>query len=266
MRPCQAPLGHSHSLDLRHILNSLDEDRLQKTQQILDLERSLAHLVVRTPYALLLVIPGVNIVTIADLAGELGPMELYLNSNAITGRTGLMPSRYQSDQVDHPNGPLRRRGHRRLRAALMQTADNLVQCNHYFRARAELWTRAGKDPRWVRVKIAKNFSRLAFAIVGGRQLFEHPCLQQRHYILGKLLEFHSEHRTDPAQMREDLEAVIDQLPAKSRAEEAKPLQEFLDELAKRRRGPQPLANIIPLVLARLGLAVVESTSNESAGP
>src|SRR5207244_9434151 len=153
--------------------------------------------VVHTPYLLLLAIPGINVVTLADLAGELGPLSLYLNANAITGRAALMPSRYQSDQVDCANGPLRRRGNRRLRAVLMQTADNLVQCNHYFQARAAQWRGAGKDPRWIRVKVAKIFSRLTFALVGGPQLFPHPCCQPRHAILGKLLAFHGEHGTDP---------------------------------------------------------------------
>jgi transposase len=262
----QAPPGHSHSADLHRILTTLDDDRLAKTQQILDLERSLAHLVVHTPYALLLVIPGINIVTSADLAGELGPIHFYRDAAAITGRAGLMPSRYQSDQVDLANGPLRRRGNRRLRAVLMQTADNLVQCNNYFRARADLWQGAGKDARWLRVKVAKIFSRLAYAIVAGKQLFPHPCCQQRHYILGKLLEFHAEHRTPPDALRQDLEAVIEQLPSSARAAEAKPLQERLDELSRRRRGPQPLAQIIPLILARLGMVVVQSEQREGAGP
>jgi transposase len=261
----QAPPDAGHTLDRRRILASLDDDRLAKTRQILELERSLAHLVVHTPYLLLLVIPGINLVTISDLAGELGPIALYLNANAITGRAGLMPSRYQSDQVDCPNGPLRRRGNRRLRAVLMQTADNLIQCNHYFKARADQWTRAGKDPRWVRVKVAKIFSRLAFAMVAGRQLFPHPCCQPRHYVVGKLLAFHSEHGTDPTALRRDLEAAVEQLPPKSRAAEAEPLQKELDALA-RRRGPQPLAEIIPLVLARLAARVVQSTPSESAGP
>ncbi len=101
----QAPPAAGHAPDRRRILASLDDDRLAKTQQILGLERDLAHLVVRTPYVLLLTIPGLNIVSIADLAGELGPMALYVNANAITGRAGLMPSRYQSDQVDCANGP-----------------------------------------------------------------------------------------------------------------------------------------------------------------
>jgi transposase len=214
---------------------------------------------------LLLIIPGINIVTLADLAGELGPMQLYLNANAITGRAGLMPSRYQSDLVDRASGPLRRRSNRRLRAVLMQTADNLVNCNHYFRARAQQWTSAGKDPRWLRVKVAKIFSRLLFALVGGRQLFPHACCQPRHYIIAKLLAFHSEHKTDPLSMRHDLLAAAEQLPAKNCAAEAEPLQKELDALA-RRRGPQPLAAILPLVLARLAGRVVQSQASESARP
>ena len=260
----QAPPDQGHTLPRRRLLAELDDDRLAKTQQILGLERDLAHLVVTTPYVLLLVIPGINIVTSADLAGELGPMQLYLNPNAITGRAGLMPSRYQSDRVDCPNGPLRRRGNRRLRAVLLQTADNLAQCNHHFRARAEQWSRAGKDARWVRVKIAKIFSRLALALVGGRQLFPHPCCQPRHYLLSKLLAFHNEHGTDLRAVRRDLEAAVEQLPATCRSAEAEPLQQELDALG-RRRGPQPLGPIIHLVLARLAGRVVESDS-ESAEP
>jgi transposase len=262
----QAPPGHPQTSELRRILSTLDDDRLEKTRQILALEGTLAHLALRTPYALLLAIPGINLVTVADLAAELGPIERYLNANAITGRAGLMPARYQSDQVDHANGPLRRRGHRRLRAVLMQTADNLVACNHSFQARAALWAQAGKDPRWVRVKVAKAFSRLAFAMVAGRQLFPHPCCQPRHYLLGKVLAFHGEHRTDPLQIRQDLEAVVDLLPAAARAAETQALREQWEQLDRRRRGPQPLATIIPLVLARLAKEVVESNQHEGARP
>jgi hypothetical protein len=259
----QAPPGHPHSSDLRHILCALDDDSLAKTRQINDLERTLAALIAALPYAVLLAIPGINVVTVADLAGELGPMEFYRDANAMTGRAALMPSRYQSDQVDHANGPLRRRGNRRLRAVLMQAADNLVNANHYFAAQAAPWRRLGKDERWIRVKVAKRFSRLVYAMVAGKQIFPHPCCQQRHSLLQKLLAFHSEHKTPPAQLRADLEAVVTQLPAANYAEEAKPLQQELDKRAKR-RGPQPLAEIIPIVLARLGVAKVEST-HEGAG-
>jgi hypothetical protein len=254
----QAPPGHSHSLQLRVVLCALDADRLSKCRQINELERSLASQVVATPYALLLAIPGINVVTVADLAGELGPIRLYRDASAITGRAGLMPSRYQSDKVDCADGPLRRRGNRRLRAVLMQTADNLVQCNHYFRAAAEQWRSVGKDERWIRVKVAKRFSRVLYAMVAGNQSFTHPSTQQSHYILEKLLAFHLGHGTPPGQMRQDLEAAVAQLPRSRYQEEARPLQEHLEKLAKR-RGVQPLAEIIPIVLARLGVNPVEST-------
>jgi transposase len=253
-----APPGHSQPACLGGILADLDDDRLEKTKKIQTLEPSLAHLVVRSPYVLLLAIPGINIVSTADLAGELGPMENYANPNAITGRAALMPCRYQSDQVDS-HGPLRRSGNRRLRGALMQIAENLSKKNNHFRARAATWSKAGKDPRWIRVKIAKSFSRLAFAIVAGKQVISHPCCRERHYILTKLLEFYTSHGTPPKTMREELEAAIQQLPDKTRREESKPLQERLDEL-KNARGPQPLRRIIPLVLAKLGLPQVQSTS------
>ncbi|HMC88799.1 MAG TPA: hypothetical protein VKI17_04590 [Gemmataceae bacterium] len=81
----QAPPDAGHPLDRRRILTSLDDDRLAKTGQILELERDLAHLVVHTPYVLLLAIPGINIVTIADLAGELGPIALYRRGVANPG-------------------------------------------------------------------------------------------------------------------------------------------------------------------------------------
>ncbi len=115
--------GHSLTACLGQVLADLDDDRLEKTRKIQALEPQLAHLVVRSPYLLLLVIPGINIVSTADLAGELGPMENYANPNAITGRAALMPCRYQSDQVDS-HGPLRRAGNRRragLRCRLPKT-------------------------------------------------------------------------------------------------------------------------------------------------
>lgn len=88
----QAPPAQSHIDQWRLILCDLDDDRLAKTQQILSLERRLASLIVQTPYALLLAIPGINVVTVADLAGELGPITFYINANAITGRTAWRPA------------------------------------------------------------------------------------------------------------------------------------------------------------------------------
>lgn len=237
---------------------ALNADRLQKNREIQALERDIAQALARTPYILLLSIPGINVVSAAEFAGEMGPIENYANARAITGRAGLYPSRYQSDEVDKANGPLVRCCNRRLRAAILGIADNLILCNQHFRARAACWRLAGKDPRLTHVKVAFRFCRIAYQMVAGRQVFRHPCLQQRSYILEKLNAFHAEHDTPMADIMTDLHNAIEQIPAKEHAAEAKPLQEKLQASPNdRKRGPQLLRDILPIILARLGVGSVQ---------
>src|SRR5262249_8984478 len=150
---------------------------------------------VQTPYVLLLSFPGLNVVSAADFAGEMGPIEHYANAKAITGRAGLRPTRYQSDQVDKANGPLVRNCNRSLPGAILGSADNLIGCTPPFGVLAPHWSAKGKAPRHTRVKIALRFCRIAFQMVAGRQVFHHPCLQARHYLLDKLTAFHRDHGT-----------------------------------------------------------------------
>jgi len=243
----------------RRLAAALDDDRQAKGREIQAVEGDLVSLLVRTPYVLLLSFPGIHVVSAADLAGEMGPIHGYANARRITGRAGLYPSRAQSDQVDHADGPLIRCANRALRAALMRIAENLIQCNRYFNARAALWRAAGKDPRHIHVRVASTFSRIAYQMVAGRQVFHHRSARQRHAILDKLLAFHREHPSSPLALRTDLEAAIEQMPPTAHAQEARPLQAALQKTrTARRRGPQPLAEILPLVLARLAGETVQS--------
>lgn len=243
----------------RRIALAYYRDRLQKTQEIQALERDIAGRLVHTPYVLLLSFPGINVVSAADFAGEAGPIEHYANAKAITGRSGLRPSRYQSDQVDQANGPLVRHGNRSLRAAILGIADNLIVCNHHFGVLAAQWAAQGKDARHTRVKVGLRFCRIAFQMVAGRQVFRHPSIQGRHYILDKLTAFHREHDTGMAEVMRDLQAAIGQVPCREYAAEARPLAEELRKIQDgHRRGPQLLGDILPIVLARLGVGVVQS--------
>jgi len=241
---------------------ALYDDRQRKTQEIKALERDIAGRLVQTPYVLLLSFPGINVVSAADFAGEMGPIEHYLNAKAITGRAGLRPSRYQSDQVDKANGPLVRACNHALRAAILGIADNLIVCNHHFGVLAIQWAAQGKDARHTRIKVGLRFCRIAFQMVAGRQVFRHPCIQGRHYILDKLSAFHRAHDTGMVQVLRDLQAAVAQVPAREHATEAKPLAEELRRIQDgRRRGPQLLGDILPIVLARLGVGVVQSTKS-----
>ena len=260
-----APAAEDESHIHLKILTELDDDRLSKVRGVRAIEAELAGLLVQTPYVLLMGIPGINVVSAAEFAGEMGPIERYATARAITGRAGLFPSRYQSDRVDYPDGQLVRCANRNLRRAIMMIADNLVKCNDHFRVLATGWRLHGRDARAVRVQVAGRFSRIAYQMVAGRKAYRHPCCQQRDYILKKLLIFHTDNEIGYDQLMRNLDAAVAQLPRSEYREEAVPLADELDRVLKKRgKGPRPLSEILPVVLAKLGVKPVKSPKSGEA--
>ncbi|HYW80523.1 MAG TPA: transposase [Thermoguttaceae bacterium] len=244
---------------LGRVWKALHDDWRAKTEQIRSLERQLAGILVKTPYLLLLSIPGINVVSAAELAGEMGPIEHYAHAKAVTGRAGLFPSRYQSDQVDRADGPLARMRNSRLRAAWMRVAENLIKCNAHYRGKFQFWKQRGVDSRDIRCRIANRATRPVFQMVSGRKLYRHPSCLDRSYVLDKLLTFHREHQTPPVGIVEDMHQAARQIPKEDRLAEAAPLQAIYERARRsRRRGPQPIGDLLVAVLARLGVGGLES--------
>jgi transposase len=260
-----APAAEDESDLHLKILVALDDDRLSKAQEVQAIERELAGLLVRTPYVLLLGIPGINVVSAAEFAGETGPIDRYPTGRAITGRAGLYPSRYQSDRVDCPDGALVRCANRGLRRAIMIIADNLIKCNSHFRILATGWRLRGRDARAVRVQVAGRFARIAYQMVAGRKAYRHPSCNEKDYVIKKLITFHNEHDSEVDRLMRDLDAAVAQLPRSEYREEAVPLADELDRaLSKRGKGPRLLSEILPVVLAKLGVKPVQSPESGEA--
>ncbi|REJ73976.1 MAG: IS110 family transposase [Planctomycetota bacterium] len=238
------PLHHAIWTDLEELYQHFQ-------RRISAAEVELAGQLVHTPYVRLLAIPGINLVLAAELAGELGPITRYGNANAITGRCGLYPSRSQSDQTDHDRGPIIRQSNRRLRSALMRIADSLASHCAYYRGQAGADEARGIDKRATRVKIAKRFSRLAFACLAGNEPMRHRCFQQADSILEKLRAFHHEHHTPLDRMLADLQAAVSQLPGNTCRREAEIVAAVLERQSHRHRGGVAIGELLPAVLARL---------------
>ena len=153
------PMHHAIWTDLHELY--------QHYQRKIDaLERELAGDLVQTPYIRLLAIPGINVVSAAELAAEMGPITQYANSNAITGRSRALPVTLSKRSTRTGTaGPIVRHANRRLRCVLMRIADNLACHCRYYRAQADVDQSRGVDKRASRVKIAKRFSRLALSCV-----------------------------------------------------------------------------------------------------
>lgn len=251
---------------LSRVWQTLYDDWQAKTRQITRLEQNLAEILVKTPYVLLLSYPGINVISASELAGEMGPIEHYAHAKAITGRAGLFPSRYQSDEVDRADGPLAHFRNARLRAAWMRVADNLIKCNAHFRGKFQLWKQRKVDSRDIRCRVANRASRSVFQMVSGRQLYHHPSRLDRTYLLDKLLTFHQEHATPPHEILRDMRRAAAQIPRAEQAAEASPLRVTYERARRSRRaGPQAIGTILVAVLARLGVTGLESEL-EAQGP
>ena len=244
---------------------ALNEVRRLLDEQIAAVEREMAGFLVKTPYVLLLSVTGINVVSAARLAGEAGPIEHYASARAINGRAGLYPSRYQSDEVDHPDGSLVRQSNRKLRGAAMLVAENLIKCHPYYRGLAALWSQQKVDPRDRRCRIANRAMRMVYQLVCGRQVWRGRGVD-REYLLAKLQEFHVDHHTPLDQAIRDLNEAFAWLPKSAYATEAAPL---LKLARKKRRGPQRIGALLVPLLIRLGVATeeepkhVESTTSEA---
>jgi transposase len=242
----------------------LNEVRQLFEQQIQAAEREMAGFLVKTPYVLLLSVTGINVVSAGRLAGEAGPIEHYASARAMNGRAGLYPSRYQSDEVDRADGSLVRQCNRKLRGAAMLVAENLIKCHPHYRGLSALWMQQNVDPRDRRCRIANRAMRMVYQLVGGRQVWRGRGVD-RESLVSKLLEFHRLHKTPVEPTIRDLREVLAWLPKSVCAEEAKPLVQWA---GKKRRGPQPIGDLLIPLLMRLGVGKegaeeVESNTSEA---
>ena len=104
-------------------------------------------------------------------------------------------------------------------------------------------------------------------MVAGGETYRHPCSQKRDYIIHKLLAFSMEHDIASDQLLRNLNAAVAQLPRSARRQEAAPLAEELARVQKQRgAGPKRLGEILPAVLAKLGVPTVKSITSGEADP
>ena len=246
------------------VWQTLLRDWKAKQAEILELERDLASLLVQTPYLLLLSYPGISVVSAAELAAETGPMENYASPRAISGRAGLFPSRYQSDQVDR-GGNLSRYRNARMRAAWMLVAANMVKCNMYWQAKVARWNVGGAEPRDIRVRIANRLTRVIYRMVLGGELYQHPSRLDRMYVMDKLMSFLQDRKASPGNIVRMLESAAEQIPAGERQEEAKPLlAAYQKSKRSRRKAPQQLGTLLVGVLAKFGITSLDEEILESS--
>ena len=231
------------------------------TTQIHGTEVETAHFLAKTPYILLLSIPGINIVSAGELAGEAGPIEHYASHTAINGRAGLYPARYQSDEVDRTHS-VAKNCNRRLRAACILIAKNLIKCHPFYRGLNAVLDKRDITTADRQCRLANRANRMVFQIVSGRQVWRGKGIN-RDNLLFKLREFHRTHGTPLDATVADMNEALKWLPKATYCDEAKPLAELA---RKKRHGATSIGDLLIPLLVRLGVHQehkLESNSSEA---
>ncbi len=209
--------------DNLRVLEHLERD-------IMRYERSMAAYLVQTPFVLLLGIPGINVVSASGYGSEVGPITHYIKPSHLNGRAGLFPSRYQSDQTDCADGPMVGGRNARLRDAIMEIIVNLILHNDHFQGWSNLRAQRGWSKKKIHIAIANRFNRIAFHIVAGQMIFDHPCLKKRRSVLKKLAVFALSRGIKPETTMSLVAKAARQLPADAVAGEFAELQDGLADL------------------------------------
>jgi len=243
---------------LRKLLADQLEFMHKAEAQILDYERDLALYVADSPFVLLLGMRGINAVSASSYGAELGPIEHYVNSRKITGRAGLYPSRYQSDETDLADGPLVAHRNARLRGALLEIAHNLLRHNPHFKGWAALRRARGRGAKELHVAVASRFARISYVMLTDQRAYRHPADSGRDAVLAKLTRFALDHDMRPEQARDLLRRAVRQIPPEIRHEEVQAIEALRPHRRPRRdsrwargAGPELLRNILPAVLDAL---------------
>jgi len=175
-------------------------------------EIDLLRYLVQTPVALLLSITGINVVSASDYGSEMGPHEHYIGPKNVTGRAGLFPSRFQSDETDHADGPVVAGRNARLRQAILGVARNLLSRNPYFLAWRNLPDHKNRHINDARVAVGCRFVRNSFHMFRNKSVFQHPIAGRQDSVLCKLLAFAREKRVHADQIYELAVQALEQLP------------------------------------------------------
>ena len=181
-----------------------------------------------TPNVILLGMPGINVVNASDYGSELGPISNYINPRRITGRAGLFPSRFQSDAVDHADGPIVGGHNTRLRDSLIDAARSLITNNDYFKGWKEFQKKAhGWNNKQVKFAVASRFSRISFSMLAGNMVYKPANGGKRDSIIIKIIEFCKERNVSEDRVGKILLNAVENIPGADQLLEAQDLERWM---------------------------------------
>lgn len=149
-------------------------------KNIKQLERRIEDLFVQTEGAVLLSVPGIGVVTGAELFAEMGDTTDFDHAGQLIKLAGTNPIVKQSGGRNPSYFTVSKQGRRQFRNSVYQVGKSLAHNNAEMNRRYQAFKERGKHPRQAYIALGNRMIRLAFSMIRHQALYR---TNQENYIL-----------------------------------------------------------------------------------
>lgn len=158
------------------------------TQNIQSYEQEIERIFVQTDGLLLMTVPGIGLITAAEIYCEMGDLSHFTNANQLIKKAGTEPIIKQSGSSDGYHGRISKQGNTNLRRAIYTAGRCLSVHNEALKPFFTRLKEKGKHCRKIYIAMGNKFIRIAFSMLQHRTPFkwEHKDFNYKQEINKKL--------------------------------------------------------------------------------
>ncbi|MCC3359724.1 IS110 family transposase [Bacillus sp. REN16] len=142
------------------------------TQNIQTYEQEIERILINTDGLLLLTVPGIGLVTAAEIYCEMGDLTHYTSANQLIKKAGTNPVIKQSGKGEGYHGRISKQGNANLRRAVYTAGKSLSVHNEALKPFSTRLKEKGKKAGSIYIAMGNKFLKIAFAMLKNKKPFE----------------------------------------------------------------------------------------------
>lgn len=170
---CSSITSPKESVEVDQLLLNQSLDRLDMLdEQIKLLERTIEDLFVQTDGAVILTVPGIAVVTGAELYAEMGDISDFTHAGQLIKMAGTNPTVKQSGGKRPSYSGISKQGRKAFRNITYQAGKSLAVNNPEMSRRYVAMKERGKHHRQAYIALGNRMIRLAFSMIRRQKLYQ----------------------------------------------------------------------------------------------
>jgi transposase len=171
------------------LLNQKLKDYEWHSQTIRAYEQEIERIFIETDGLYLLTVPGIGLVTAAEIYCEMGDLTHYTNANQLIKKAGTNPTVKQSGPTEGYYGRISKQGNANLRRAVYNAGRSLSVHNEALKPFYTRLKEKGKKAGKIYIAMGNKFLKIAFAMLKNQSPFkwDNPTFDYKQEVTKKLM-------------------------------------------------------------------------------